>query len=446
MPVATFSGNPKGWGYNPCAPYAVHPSFGGYKALKRFVKAANSHSMMVLLDVIWNHASSDNILSTYDGYKGSSNSGIYFFEDSRASTPWGPRWNYEDPSVSSYILDNTRMWIEEYHISGFRWDSTVCIRKGGDGKVCWESSDNIASGWKLMQNANVLSAREGNLFLAAEDSQDFFDITKPVDDSNAGIPGAPGGAGFTSQWGYPFYYAFTISGLLQSDNGHVDANEMGLAISNTNNVGGDLRRLMFTENHDVASNQNRGRIPSIVNPGGSPYQPSYWAAKKAMLGIGVLLTAPLYPLLFYGQEMLTYNTFTFPVPPSLDWNLARVNLGLVNEVTDLISLRLNKEGTTPGLTGNATSILMVSNDPSNKVIVYLRGNVVVIVNMFAVAYSNYVLKNVPSDGTWYVRFNGDLKIYSPLFDDFGGDQKFILVSGGMGSVKIPKYSLLILSQ
>jgi hypothetical protein len=34
-------------------------------------------------------------------------------------------------------------------------------------------------------------------------------------------------------------------------------------------------RVLFTENHDMASNQNKGRIPSQVNPGGSPYVPNY---------------------------------------------------------------------------------------------------------------------------------------------------------------------------
>jgi hypothetical protein len=34
----------------------------------------------------------------------------------------------------------------------------VCIRKGGDGEVCWESKDNIDAGWDLMQQGIFLSA------------------------------------------------------------------------------------------------------------------------------------------------------------------------------------------------------------------------------------------------------------------------------------------------
>lgn len=38
--------------------------------------------------------------------------------------------------VQLYILQSLRMWIQETHINGFRWDSTICIRKGQ--QYCWE--------------------------------------------------------------------------------------------------------------------------------------------------------------------------------------------------------------------------------------------------------------------------------------------------------------------
>ena len=81
-----------------------------------------------------------------------------------------------------------------------------------------------------------------------------------------------------------------------------------------------------------ASNQNHGRIPNVVDPGGNPAKPTYWAVKKSMLGMGVILTAPGIPMLLQGQEFLTYASFTFPVPPPLDWSLAQTNAGLVEEV------------------------------------------------------------------------------------------------------------------
>lgn len=74
---------------------------------------------------MWNHASSDNILNLYDGYKGSTGLGIYFYDDGRAETPWGPRFDYDNAVVSQWIVDSIDMFLTDYHISGFRWDSTV---------------------------------------------------------------------------------------------------------------------------------------------------------------------------------------------------------------------------------------------------------------------------------------------------------------------------------
>jgi len=169
-----------------------------------------------------------------------------------------------------------------------------------------------------------------------------------------------------------------------------------------------------------------------------------------MLGIGVILTSPVYPMLFYGQEMLTYASFQFPVPPPLDWSLASANSGIVQEVRDLISLRLNKNGNTAGLSGNVTRVLMVSDDSTDKVVIYLRSNhngsdVLVIMNMYQKQYSAYQLSGIPN-GTWKVRFNGDSKKYSSQNGGYASGQTQIHISSGSGVVQIPAYSILILSQ
>lgn len=99
-------------------------------------------------------------------------------------------------------------------------------------------------------------------------------------------------------------------------------------------------------------------------------------------------------------------------------------------------------------------MLTLSDDTNDKVVAFLRsvnkpgspGDVLVILNMYETDYPNFQVKNVPRDGTWKIRFNGDLKRYFHLFDDFGSSQTQMKVSGGTGFVQLPKYSLLILSQ
>lgn len=151
------------------------------------------------------------------------------------------------------------------------------------------------------------------------DDQGWPDLTAPTDDWKAGLPGAPGGAGFNGQWGYKdFYYPF-FAQLTMANNGAVDMS----TVANLATTSTEGSRVLFTEvcacasllahtrallmvpcaaqNHDMASNQNNGRIPNIVDPNGNPLKPSYWAQKKSMLGMGVLITAPGIPMLFQGQ-------------------------------------------------------------------------------------------------------------------------------------------------
>lgn len=85
---------------------------------------------------MWNHADGGNILKDFDTYDGAAGNGIYFYEGSNtAETFWGPRPNFNTTQVAEYIQDSIEMWIKEYHIAGFRWDSTICIRKPAES--CW---------------------------------------------------------------------------------------------------------------------------------------------------------------------------------------------------------------------------------------------------------------------------------------------------------------------
>ena len=135
-----------------------------------------------------------------------------------------------------------------------------------------------------------------------------------------------------------------------------------------------------------------------------------------------------------GQELLTYETFNFPVPPALQWARASTYSGVVAEVHDLIALRLNRAGTTPGLLGAHSRVLATSDDAPDKVALALpqvivlqrwqneSASTIVVYNWYEKEYAAYGLKNLPADGTWYVRFNGDSTKYSSQFGNYGANQ------------------------
>jgi 1,4-alpha-glucan branching enzyme len=454
MPSATFSGPSNGWGYNPCAYYAIMNDFGGPNGLKSFVKAANQLGIAVLLDIVFNHADGgSSILLKYDGYAGPYGTGIYFFQSSQslAFTPWGPRPNYASSPVAQYFYDNVQMWVTNYHISGFRWDSTICIRHGGTPNVpCYDDTMDIDSGWVLMQNGNIITKASPNFgWSTAEDTQEFTSITLAVSDQQAGLPGAPGGAEFTTQWDEEYYYTLEPA-ITLANNIQINLGQISSMLLDTD--GEDPHRLMYTENHDKASNQQYGRIPAIVNPGGNAYSPTYWANKKAFMGMTNYFTSMGTPMLFYGQEFLTYASFNYPVPPPLDWGLATANVGATNFVKDFTSLRLNKGGVSSGLSGNYTSIMMQVATSSDQVLVYRRAtnpgvdDVVIAANWYNTQYNSFTIYNFPNDGTWYIRMNSDSTRYSPLFANFGTSQTSITVSNGQGTIMLPEYAVVILSR
>jgi 1,4-alpha-glucan branching enzyme len=414
MPIADFSRGAAGWGYNPSGLITcTMAAFGGANALKRFVDKAHGLGLGVVLDVVFNHFDPANVLLAYDGYGGATGNGIYFYEQQGyAETFWGPRPDYASPPVAAFLHDSLRTFVSEYRIDGFRFDSTVCIRK--PARSCWTSPFTNAAGVAFLQN--VTSSLGAAFFTTAEDDQGDAAVTAPI---------ASGGLGFGSQWGYQgFFYGF-FGQLTRPTNEHLNATLVAALLQSS--IEGN--RVLFTENHDMASNQNKGRVPAVVDPGGSAHKPSYWAAKKAMMGLAAVVVGNGVPMIFQGQELLTYAAFLFPFPPKIDWTLAAVNSGIVREVADLLHLPLRDNGTV---------VLQVADSSVAKVVSILNNGVLCVLN-FDVALPAFALHKVPRDGTWRRVFDGDSPAYFPAFNGFGSSS--FVASGGTATLALAQYSM-----
>jgi 1,4-alpha-glucan branching enzyme len=115
---------------------------------------------------------------------------------------------------------------------------------------------------------------------------------------------------------------------------------------------------------------------------------------------------------------------------------------------DIIRLRRNLDGVSPGLAGpNMTSHVI---DNTAKVLAYHRwgagtnDQVMVVLNFSNTSISNYSIGGFPVDGNWYVNLNSDWTNYSADFGNYGS--MMVHVSGGNGQVNIAPYSALIISQ
>lgn len=445
MPLAEFAGY-SSWGYNPACIFAVESSYGGPMGLKRFVNAAHQAGIGVILDVVYNHfGPSDLDLWQFDGWSEKDQGGIYFYNDWRATTPWGStRPDYGRPEVRQFIRDNALMWLEDYHLDGLRFDMTLYMH---DVRGNGAPGDDLPDGWSLMQwiNREIQALVPGRVTIA-EDLRSDARITQAIDQN---------GSGFTAQWDADFAHTIRAA-VINADDQNRSLDSVRKALEARTNSD-PFQRIIYSESHDEIAN-GQSRVASEIDP----HNPDSWyAQKRTTLAAALVLTAPGVPMLFQGQEFLEDGWFQDSVP--LDWHKSETFCGLVKMYRDLIHLRLNQFGSTRGLTGSGLNTY--HENQADNVLAFHRwhqsgpgDDVVVIVNLSHQAHPNYRL-GFPAIGTWRVRLNSDWNGYSAAFANTAcGDvlslacdretSPLSLRDGFKteGTVTIGPYSVLILSQ
>jgi 1,4-alpha-glucan branching enzyme len=420
MPVAEFPTD-NSWGYNPADPYAVENiGYGGPAGLKSFVKAAHARGIRVLLDVVHNHYGQ---LGPGDldlwGFDNGTTPGIYFYSAANiCCTSWGQRPNYSSQGVRSYIIDNFTMWMDEYHIDGFRWDAVGAMRYYDPGHINISEADSLI---QYINNTEIRANRPGVISIAEDE--------------------APG-QGFHGEWDRGFG-DLLIGQVVESNDANRNMNTLWNAMN-----GSGFFRVAYTETHDLVGNLNGSgaqRLPTRIQPADPA---GYYARKRSMLAAAVVMTMPATPMLFMGQEMLAVQQFADSSP--LDWSRVATYSKVVNFYRDLIHLRRNLDGVSLGLTGPNVTSHVIRNDDPWKLLAFHRwgagadDQVMVIMNFTANSIPSYVISGWPADGNWYVNLNSDWMTYG---SDFGNNGSSVVnVSGGNGSVAVGPYSVLVLSR
>jgi maltooligosyltrehalose trehalohydrolase len=295
MPVAQFPGT-RNWGYDGVFPYAAQNSYGGPQGLARLVDACHGHGLAVFLDVVYNHFGPEG---NYTGEYGP-------YVTDRYRTPWGMAVNYDGPgsdAVRDFVLDNVRMWLDEFHFDGLRLDAVHAIYDLG-ARHLLRAIEDVAD--------DVAAQADRKIHIVAESD---------LNDPRLLLPPERGGYGLDAQWsddfhhavhshltgerqGYyadfgpaqdltrvleqPFLYAGTYSPSRDRTHG---ASPEGLT--------GD-RFVVCIQNHDQVGNRARGdRLGTLLEP----------SAQR--LAASLLLLSPHLPLLFMGEEYGERNRFPF---------------------------------------------------------------------------------------------------------------------------------------
>ena len=414
MPVWEFPGD-NSWGYNPADIFAVENSgYGGPDGLKNFVKAAHARDIRVLLDVVHNHYGPSD-LELYGFDTGPAQRFYLYTNSGICCTSWGDRPNYASDGVRSFISDNFKMWLDEYHVDGFRWDAVGAMRHYDPGYVSIPEADT------LIQSINTTIIDSNAISIAEDDA---------------------GSLNFDGQWNSAFAGTL-INEVVKTTDSSRDMNALASAITGTG-----FFRVLFSETHDLtgdlngASNQRLPRRIDAANPAG------YAARKRSMLAAATVLTSPGIPMLFMGQEMLEDQQFSSSY--ALDWSHAGTYSAVTNFYRDLIRLRRNLDGVSPGLTGPGMTWHVTRNDAPWKLLAFHRwgaaanDQVMVVMNFTSNSIPAYVINTWPASGNWFVNLNSDWTRYGGDFSDYGSS--VVNVSGSSGTISIGPYSVLVLSR
>ncbi|GAA4368779.1 malto-oligosyltrehalose trehalohydrolase [Nocardioides caricicola] len=296
MPVNAVNGT-HNWGYDGVGWFAVHEPYGGPEGYQRFVDGCHAAGLGVIQDVVYNHLGpSGNYLPEFGPYL------------KQGANTWGDYLNLDGPGsaeVRRYILDNIRMWLEDYHVDGLRLDAVHALNDASHQHLLEEMAVEVAA----------LSAHlRRPLTLIAESD---------LNDTRLVRPREAGGYGLDAQWSDDFHHAVHVALTGETAGYYADFAPLG-ALAKVCERGFfhdgtwssfrgrphgfpvDLRAMptwrlvVCSQNHDQIGNRARGdRITEVLD--------------DDQLACAALLTlcGPFTPMLFMGEEWAASTPFQF---------------------------------------------------------------------------------------------------------------------------------------
>jgi maltooligosyltrehalose trehalohydrolase len=294
MPVADFAGS-RNWGYDGVCLYAPARVYGGPDDLRRLVDRAHQLGIAVVLDVVYNH------LGPEGAYLPEFNPDYF---TGRHPTPWGRALNLDGPGsgmVRRFIIDNAVHWVREYHADGLRLDATHALIEDREGTIVREIVDAVHA-------ASTLP-----VFIHAEDHRNLASM---IDDAHSG------GWALDGVWADDFHHV--LRSLVAGDTHGYYSDFRGTSCELARTIqqgwlftgqqskhlgrtrGTDPSRIpmyrfvVCLQNHDQVGNRAMGdRLHDAITP-------EAWRAASALL-----LTVPMTPLIFMGQEWAAGTPFQY---------------------------------------------------------------------------------------------------------------------------------------
>jgi 1,4-alpha-glucan branching enzyme len=311
-PVTEFPGDLSA-GYNPQTAWAPEWKYGTPDELRHMVDVLHQNGVAVILDIVWNHlTTNDNFLWYYDGSQ-------TYFDSVAVETPWGSQADFDKAAVRDYYANSALLWLEEYHLDGFRMDATDYMN----------IAPQAAAGWSLMQRFNDEKNRKfGERVTIAEQLPDDAAVT---------LPTGSGGAGFDCQY-HDAFVDNVRQEILDAATGDPEMWRIRDAINGGGTYLSGRRVLHYVELHDEAWPTSGGqRLPKTIDTTW-PHDDLY-ARGRVKLVQGLTLLAPGVPAFLMGGEWLEDTDFGVDAANKIDWSKKTAYASLYAFFQDAIALR-----------------------------------------------------------------------------------------------------------
>ncbi|HEY1438959.1 MAG TPA: malto-oligosyltrehalose trehalohydrolase [Casimicrobiaceae bacterium] len=299
MPLADFPGR-RNWGYDGVLPFASDASYGTPDELKRLIDAAHSHSLMVFLDVVYNHFGPEgNYLHAY---------APQFFNPAQ-HTPWGAAINYDGEqsrTVRDFFIHNALYWLEEYRFDGLRLDAVDWIVDESSPDILVELASSVREGPGAGRHIHLVLENDRNEahYLGRDGERRPLHATAQWNDdihhaAHVVVTGEVDGY-YADYAARPLWYfarclaeGFGYQGEPSPYRGDIARGEPSVHLPPDAFVS-------FLQTHDQVGNRAFGeRIGHIANP------------RALRAAVACILLAPSPPLLFMGEEFSASTPFLF---------------------------------------------------------------------------------------------------------------------------------------
>lgn len=378
---------------------------GQINQMKALIDIAHLYGIAVIADVVYNHAGGgfdDQSIHFLDRPASSDNKdSLYFLPNGHAGGLVFAFWKRE---VRQFLIDNAKLFLNEYHIDGFRYDQVTVIDEHGGWFFCQDLTNTLKF---IKPNAVNIAEYWGN-------------------ERWRGVVNPPDGMGFDVGYhdGLRDKIRSVIGQAAAGRNAPVNFNELRDALYPPFGFPVGWKTFQCIENHDLIDNNHTGndKQPRIAALGDSTHSRSWYARSRARVATGLLMTAPGIPMIFMGQEFLEDKYWTDD-PDRGDlmiwWEGLEGKDKAMSDhhrfTRDLLWLRQNQ----PALRGEGINVYHLHND--NRVIAFHRWipgigrDVIVVASLNEGTFYDHSYRiGFPRGGHWNEVFNSD--IYDNFFN------------------------------